>query len=57
MKEVCECVVIGFHYMREILFFFIELVSVKRRLLKTDECTIHKQRLDYARILITTSIF
>lgn len=36
--------------------FFKEIDLVKGRLLKIDECTINKLRLDHVRILITTKL-
>jgi hypothetical protein len=37
--------------------FFALLASFKGRLLKVDECSVNKVRLDYARLVITTSSF
>lgn len=36
--------------------FFVELVSVLGTLLKIDNQTLHKERFDFSRLLITTKI-
>lgn len=36
--------------------FFLELVTTQGRLLKIDDCTINKDRMDYARFLIATPL-
>lgn len=40
-----------YRYMRDVSFF-VELVSVKGRLLKIDDHTINKVKLNYARVFV-----
>lgn len=47
-----RCYGVPLHVWNEI--FFLELAATQGRLLKIDDCTTNKDRLDYARLLIST---
>jgi hypothetical protein len=56
MKEVLwlSCYGISIHAWNSV--FFVELASIFGRLLKIDDPTLLKERLDYSRLSVTTSI-
>ena len=49
-----RCYVVPLHAWNNI--FFLELASSHGRLLKIDEVTINKERMNFARLLIATSV-